>query len=93
MQVNTLAPVWNELWKIKNVPSDAKLYIDVMDKDNGTVTDDFIGAAEIGVAAGAHELTLETAGPSFNFRRARGTMWIKVRLMTSSSSIFRLTLY
>lgn len=76
MQVNTLAPVWNELWKIKNVPANAKLHIDVLDKDNGTVTDDYIGSAEIGIVAGAHELTLECAGPSF--RRARGTIWIKV---------------
>ena len=62
----------------KNVPSTAKLHIDVLDKDSGTVTDDFIGSTEIGLTVGAHELTLESAGPSLHFRRSRGTIWIKV---------------
>lgn len=77
VQVNTLAPVWNEYWKIKNVPTTATLHIDVLDKDNGTVTDDFIGSAEIKIdPPGTQELTLEGVGPSL--RRNRGTMWVKI---------------
>ncbi|KAH8100393.1 hypothetical protein BXZ70DRAFT_1000487 [Cristinia sonorae] len=72
---NTLAPVWNEYWRIRNVPVGAKLRIEVMDKDNGTVTDDFIGEVETNIKAGARELTLEASG----FRSiSRGTMWIKI---------------
>lgn len=81
---NTLAPVWNEYWKIRNVPIGAKLHIDVLDKDNGTVTDDFIGESETDIAPGARELTLQAAG----FRSvARGTMWIKVRVINSPHGI------
>ena len=56
----------------------------MLDKDNGTVTDDFIGEAETSIAAGARELTLEATG----FRNiSRGTMWIKVRHMKYRSSL------
>ena len=81
---NTMAPVWNEYWRIRNVPIYAKLHIDVLDKDNGTVTDDFIGEVEINIAPGARELTLEANG----FRNiSRGTMWIKVMSLQSASRL------
>ncbi|KAI0782102.1 hypothetical protein C8Q75DRAFT_728052 [Abortiporus biennis] len=71
---NTLTPVWNEYWRIKNVPSTAQLRLDVLDKDNGTITDDYIGNAITNVEAGARELTLEGA----SFRKERGQFWIKI---------------
>lgn len=74
VQPNTLSPVWNELWKVKNVPSHANLHIEVLDKDNGNITDDYIGNINTTVAPGAKELTIE--GPSL--RRNRGTFWLKV---------------
>lgn len=71
---NTLTPVWNELWSIKNVPSSATLQVQVLDKDDGSITDDYIGSFETSVSAGAKELTIEGA----TLRRSRGTFWLKV---------------
>ncbi|KXN87035.1 putative ADP-ribosylation factor GTPase-activating protein AGD11 [Leucoagaricus sp. SymC.cos] len=71
---NNLAPVWNETWYVKNVPTTATLKITVMDKDEGAVTDDFVGEFETSVAAGAKEA--EIVGPLF--RRERGTFWLKI---------------
>ena len=75
MKQNSVTPVWNELWKVKNVPATADLVIKVLDKDQGSVTDDFIGTVKIGVSAGAKEADIK--GPLF--RRSRGTFWLKVR--------------
>jgi hypothetical protein len=36
--------VWNELWHVKNVPSDGKLKVAVYDKDDGSV-DQYIGTS------------------------------------------------
>ena len=74
MQVRTLQPVWNELWHVKNVPTDATLAVQVMDKDEGK-TDDFVGKFETTVARGAKEAVLQ--GPLH--RRRSGTFWLKVR--------------
>ncbi|KAF9445049.1 hypothetical protein P691DRAFT_806208 [Macrolepiota fuliginosa MF-IS2] len=79
---NTLAPVWNEPWMVKNVPSTATLRVKVMDKDEGTVTDDYVGEFEVSVAAGAKEA--EIIGPMF--RRDRGTFWLKIESTPSLPS-------
>lgn len=50
-----------------------------MDKDEGAVTDDYIGEFETSVAAGAKEA--EIIGPMF--RRDRGTFWLKACILTS----------
>ncbi|KAF7777747.1 hypothetical protein Agabi119p4_3819 [Agaricus bisporus var. burnettii] len=71
---NTVAPVWNELWKIKNVPTTATLQVEVMDKDEGTMTDDYIGKFETTVSAGAKEAEIQ--GPML--RRDRGNFWLKI---------------
>ncbi|KDR82162.1 hypothetical protein GALMADRAFT_58979 [Galerina marginata CBS 339.88] len=70
----TLSPVWNEVWKLKNVPTTADLVIKIMDKDEGLVTDDYIGTVNTSVSAGAKECEIE--GPVF--RRSRGTFWLKI---------------
>ena len=75
MKPNTLSPVWNEYWKVKNVPSTAKLSVEVMEKDNGTITDDYVGLAETDIFPGAKEMVLQGDSP---FRRNRGTLWLKV---------------
>ncbi|KAF8951954.1 hypothetical protein BDZ97DRAFT_1882085 [Flammula alnicola] len=74
VQQNTLSPVWNEIWRLKNVPATADLVIKVMDKDEGELTDDFIGTASMSVSAGAKEA--EIHGPLF--KRLRGTFWVKI---------------
>ena len=71
---DTLSPVWNELWKIKNVPNTATLVVEVLDKDNGTITDDHIGKFSTPITAGAKECTIE----SLSLRRSRGTFWLNV---------------
>ncbi|OBZ75871.1 hypothetical protein A0H81_04973 [Grifola frondosa] len=79
---NTLSPVWNELWKVKNVPNTASLVVEVLDKDNGNITDDYVGKFDTTVAEGAKELTLE--GPSL--RRNRGTFWLKIDSVPSTDA-------
>lgn len=74
VKANTLAPVWNEIWRVKNVPASADLHVEVLDKDDGAPHDDFVGKFKTSVSAGAKEAEIE--GPIF--RRARGTFWIKV---------------
>lgn len=66
--------MWNELWKVKNVPATATLTIEVLDKDYGKITDDFIGSCETTAVAGAKELTIELKP----FNRDRGKLWLKV---------------
>ncbi|KAH9173100.1 hypothetical protein EDB89DRAFT_2242494 [Lactarius sanguifluus] len=73
VQVNTLQPVWNELWRLKNVPTDATLAVQVMDKDEGK-TDDFVGKFETTVAPGAKEAVIQ--GPMH--RRRSGTFWLNI---------------
>jgi hypothetical protein len=70
-----LKPVWNEIWRIKNVPSNADLHVEVLDKDDGAPHDDYIGKFKTSIAPGAKEAEIE--GPLF--RRDRGTFWLKVR--------------
>ncbi|KAH9923704.1 uncharacterized protein BXZ73DRAFT_50836 [Epithele typhae] len=71
---NTLSPVWNELWKIRNVPSTATLHVEVLDKDVGNLTDDHIGTFDSSVAPGAKECSIE----SVSLRRNRGTFWLHI---------------
>ncbi|KAF9062222.1 hypothetical protein BDP27DRAFT_1336913 [Rhodocollybia butyracea] len=74
VKTNTLTPVWNEIWRVKNVPMTSDLVVEVLDKDVGAPIDDYIGKFKTGVAAGAKELEIE--GPLF--RRDRGTFWLKI---------------
>jgi C2 domain len=83
---NTATPVWNEIWRVKNVPLTADLVIKVMDKDQGSMTDDFIGTVKASISAGAKEADIEGA----LFRRSRGTFWLKVRriFLPTTSPLF-----
>ncbi|KAJ7601157.1 hypothetical protein C8J56DRAFT_814275 [Mycena floridula] len=74
VKTNTLTPVWNETWKVKNVPKTADLHVELLDKDTGAPHDDFIGKFTTSVADGAKEV--EITGPVF--RRDRGTFWLKI---------------
>ena len=74
MKQNTTTPVWNEIWRVKNVPVTADLVIKVMDKDQGSVTDDLIGTVKASVSAGPKEVDIE--GPLL--KRSRGTFWLNV---------------
>ena len=76
VKTDTLQPVWNEFWKVKNVPSNAELKVQVLDKDDGA-KDDYIGKFTTSVHAGAKEEEIE--GPVF--KRNRGTFWLKVRVI------------
>ena len=79
MKQNSVFPLWNEKWNVKNVPDTADLVINVMDKDQGSVTDDFIGTVKTDVSAGEKEFDLEgPSGPLSLFRRSRGAIWFKV---------------
>ncbi|KAJ3907028.1 hypothetical protein F5879DRAFT_1065500 [Lentinula edodes] len=80
VKTNTLTPVWNETWRVKNVPITSDLLVEVLDKDFGSPIDDFVGKFKTSVAAGAKELEIE--GPLF--RRNRGTFWLKIDSTPSS---------
>ena len=84
--MNTLTPVWNELWHVKNVPTTAQLNIEVLDKDNGP-TDDYIGRFHCDVSAGTKELEIE----STLSKRKRGMFWLKVPLCAYSRTLDGLT--
>ncbi|KIJ33221.1 hypothetical protein M422DRAFT_52548 [Sphaerobolus stellatus SS14] len=88
VQVNTLKPIWNEMWYVKNVPSDGKLKITVWDKDDGSPADGRIGNAdyrpgscETDVLEGVKELQI--VGRAFN--RLKGTFWAQVSVKPASS--------
>lgn len=68
--------MWNETWRVKNVPASADLVLKIMDKDEGSLTDDFVGTVKVGVGAGAKEVEIE--GPLLKLRSVRGTFWLKV---------------
>ncbi|KAJ6606017.1 hypothetical protein DFH09DRAFT_896524 [Mycena vulgaris] len=74
VKVNTLTPVWNEIWRVKNVPVHASLAVEVLDKDDGAKRDDYIGKFTTTVTPGAKEAEID--GPLF--RRAGGTFWLKI---------------
>jgi hypothetical protein len=78
VKVNTLKPVWNEIWQVKNVPVHASLAVEVLDKDDGAKRDDYIGKFSCSVSEGAKECEID--GPIF--RRAGGTFWLKVRIFS-----------
>ncbi|KAJ4479125.1 hypothetical protein J3R30DRAFT_3289485 [Lentinula aciculospora] len=80
VKMNTLTPVWNETWRVKNVPITSDILVEVLDKDFGSPIDDFVGKFKTSVAAGAKELEIE--GPLF--RRDRGTFWLKIDCTPSS---------
>ncbi|KAI0927795.1 hypothetical protein AcW1_005222 [Taiwanofungus camphoratus] len=71
---NTLSPEWNEVWKIKNVPNAAILFLEVLDKDNGNLTDDYIGQLSTTVHSGIRELKIE----DHTLKRHRGTFWLTI---------------
>ncbi|KAG7086357.1 hypothetical protein E1B28_002317 [Marasmius oreades] len=81
VKVNTLTPVWNEIWRVKNVPSTVDLSVEVLDKDLGTPHDDYIGKFKCSVAPGAKEVELE--GPLLR-RNNRGTFWLKIDAQRSN---------
>jgi hypothetical protein len=81
---NVSAPVWNEYWRVRNVPATASLVITVMDKDEGSYTDDCIGTITTTVSAGAKELEIE--GPFL--KRDRGRLWLKVRVCPPALGFF-----
>lgn len=89
MKSDTLTPVWNEIWNVKNVPATATLYVRVMDKDNDVPTDDYIGKFETTIQPGAKEVTIE--GPVLN--RSRGQFFMKVNNFHSFPSSISPTLY
>ncbi|KDQ59895.1 hypothetical protein JAAARDRAFT_46478 [Jaapia argillacea MUCL 33604] len=82
----TLKPVWNELWRVKNVPTHAVLRAEVCDKDEGRPVDDYIGRFQTTVSAGAKEAEIE--GPLF--KQSRGTFWLKVSQPFLPSSLVEL---
>ena len=67
--------MWNELWKVRNVPSNAELKVQVLDKDDGA-KDDYIGKFTTNVQPGAREEEIH----SHILKRDRGIFWLKVRV-------------
>lgn len=65
--------MWNELWKVKNVPSNAQLKVQVWDKDDGP-KDDYIGKFTTSVEPGAKEEEIH----GHVFKKNVGTFWLKV---------------
>lgn len=83
MLPNTLTPVWNELWSVRNVPADAVLQVEVLDKDEGSVHDDYIGKFETTIVSGAKEVEMVSS----ILKSVRGTFWLDVSVFTTSHSL------
>ncbi|KAH6906710.1 hypothetical protein BKA70DRAFT_1286677 [Coprinopsis sp. MPI-PUGE-AT-0042] len=88
---NHLSPVWNAVWRIKNVPSTASLAVCVYDKDEGSARDDVIGKFTSSVSPGAKEFEIE--GPLLALRKGRGTFWLKIDSQPASDPQQRQNLY
>ncbi|KZV95888.1 C2-domain-containing protein [Exidia glandulosa HHB12029] len=73
VQPNTLNPVWNEQWFVKNVPHNAALEVKVYDKDNGQ-RDDFIGSFKTTVGDGKFECIIEASS-----KANKGTMFFELK--------------
>ncbi|KAF7441358.1 hypothetical protein PC9H_001708 [Pleurotus ostreatus] len=56
VHINTLTPVWNEVWRVKNVPFLADLEVELLDKDDGAPHDDYIGKFKTTIRPGAKEI-------------------------------------
>jgi hypothetical protein len=82
VKANTLTPVWNELWHIKNVPTTAKLECQVLDKDPGPY-DDVIGQFHCGVNPGVQELTIK----GLISHRTKGIFWLKIETREPTHSV------
>ncbi|EJD51225.1 hypothetical protein AURDEDRAFT_111841 [Auricularia subglabra TFB-10046 SS5] len=74
VQPNTLTPVWNEQWFVKNVPETATLELKVYDKDDGTTTDDFIGSFQIPIEDGLRECKIVASS-----KAEKGTMFFEIK--------------
>ncbi|KAF8521414.1 hypothetical protein BU17DRAFT_45743 [Hysterangium stoloniferum] len=79
VQPDTLCPVWNERWHVKNVPSDGKLKVMIHDKDDGHI-DGYIGTFEMGLVDCTKEVQIEGT-----FKRINGTFWIQIITSPASS--------
>ncbi|CAF0762924.1 unnamed protein product [Adineta ricciae] len=77
--VNTLNPVWNEEWIVRNVPYAANLCVTVYDKDDDTVHDDYIGKFRIDIVP-VHEVSVPIIGP---FKTSRGIFRLSIELLPS----------
>lgn len=74
VQPNTLEPKWDEIWMVKNVPENAILTVDFLDKDEGSLNDDFIGSFSAPISTGSKEYTIYST-----IRKVvRGTFWMNV---------------
>ncbi|THG96956.1 hypothetical protein EW145_g7687 [Phellinidium pouzarii] len=71
---NTRTPVWNETWNVKNVPTTAVLQVEVMDKDEGSVHDDYIGKFTTTVSPGTKKVEII----STLTKSVKGTFWLEV---------------
>ena len=80
VQPNTLNPIWNELWYVNNVPEHAALAVEVLDKDEGSLVDDYIGSFETTVRPGTKEVEIV----STILKAVKGTFWINVQITAIS---------
>ncbi|KAJ4471060.1 hypothetical protein C8J55DRAFT_521731 [Lentinula edodes] len=80
VKTKSLAPEWNELWRVKNVPTTSELRVEILDKDTDTPHDDYIGKFKTTIEAGEKEIDIQ--GPLF--RKDRGTFKLKIETAAST---------
>jgi len=80
---NTRSPIWDELWKVKNVPQGAALGIELADKDNKGLTDDYIGHFKIDVSSGEKDVRITESNP---LHRNRGIFHLKIDIVPSTET-------
>ncbi|KAJ3812064.1 hypothetical protein EV368DRAFT_74935 [Lentinula lateritia] len=80
VKTKSLAPEWNELWRVKNVPTTSELRVEILDKDTDTPHDDYIGKFKTTIEPGEKEIDIQ--GPLF--RKDRGTFKLKIETAPSN---------
>ncbi|GBE82892.1 hypothetical protein SCP_0412790 [Sparassis crispa] len=80
VKTNTLEPVWNESWTIRNVPDTAILLVEVLDRDIGCIRDDYIGQFSTAVTSSEQAFAIED--PS-HLKRNRGTFSLQIDAVPS----------
>ncbi|CAF4583201.1 unnamed protein product, partial [Rotaria sp. Silwood2] len=77
---NTLTPIWNEQWLVRNVPRTAKLSVRLFDKDDNTVSDNCIGNFELALLPTNHR-SIEIRN---SLGKVQGTFELSINRLSSS---------
>ncbi|PCH38492.1 hypothetical protein WOLCODRAFT_64481 [Wolfiporia cocos MD-104 SS10] len=80
VNTGTRSPVWDESWRVKNVPENAALVVEVLDKDSKNLTDGYVGHFCTDISSGEKELHIRDKA----LKRHRGTFYLAIDVVPST---------